>query len=40
MASDKADIISLQKAFINFPLRAEKHSEDMIVDTFGGTRRH
>ena len=34
MASDKADIISLQKAFINFPLRAEKHSEDMIVDTF------
>lgn len=34
MANDVAGIISLQKAFINFPLRAEKYSDEMVVETF------
>jgi Cdc6-like AAA superfamily ATPase len=34
MSDDKAAIISLQKAFINFSLRAEKYSNEMLVDTF------
>jgi hypothetical protein len=29
-----AEIVSLQKAFINFALRAEKYSDDMVVETF------
>jgi Cdc6-like AAA superfamily ATPase len=34
MADEKAKIESLQKAFINFSLRAEKYSDEMLVDTF------
>ncbi|MBR0989132.1 hypothetical protein JQ580_00180 [Bradyrhizobium japonicum] len=32
--TDKVDVVSLQKAFINFSLRAEKYTDDMVVDTF------
>ena len=34
MADEKQKIESLQKAFINFSLRAEKYSDEMLVDTF------
>jgi hypothetical protein len=30
----QGDIASIQKAFINFSLRAEKYSDEMLVDTF------
>ena len=34
MAEGKANIVTLQRAFINFSLRAEKYSDEMVVDTF------